>query len=380
MEHALYAFSGDPITYGHIDIIERAAKIANRLTVGIGANPDKKYLFSLDERTGMARQAVAHLPNVEVTPFDGLLVDYACEHSIPVIIRGLRNGEDLNYELLLHQGGQTQRLGIETVFLPPDQAKVHISSSMAKAIQKEQGLVHELVPMPVKQALEARLSGQYILGVTGTIAAGKSYACERLLEFGARRGTAVHNIDLDKIGHDILSARTEPLYDETRKRIISRFGDGICKDDGMIDRKRLGEIVFSDNSLLRELNEMMRTPLLLRLRKEMYGKKGVLLFNAALIAEADMLFLCNNNALVITVNAETQERRLRERGLDDKQIARRLASQYNEQQKISVIRNAIDRDRHGDVWLHDTSGAEHRVADDHLAETFDQILARMGCK
>lgn len=380
MDHALYAFSGDPITYGHIDIIERAARITRHLTVGIGANPDKKYLFSLDERTSMARHAVAHIPNVDVTPFTGLLVDYACEHNIPVIIRGLRNGEDLNYELLLHQGGQTQRLGIETVFLPPDQAKAHISSSMAKALQKEQGLVHELVPIAVKQALEARLSGQYILGVTGTIAAGKSYACERMIELGTRRGIPVHNIDLDKIGHDILSARTEPLYHETRKRIIARFGNGIEKPDGMIDRKRLGEIVFNDNAFLRELNEMMRMPLAMRLRKEMYGKKGLLLFNAALIAEADMLFLCNNNALVVTVNEVTQERRLRERGLNDEQIARRLASQYNESQKLAVIRAAIERDRHGEVWMHDTSGAEHRPADNHLAETFNDIIQHMGCR
>src|SRR6478735_5475633 len=99
MNRAIYAFSGDPITFGHLDIIERAAKIFDELIVAIGVNPSKKYLFTLEERAQMAKAATAHIPNSKVIYFYGLLVDYAYENNISTIIRGLRNSEDFNFEI-----------------------------------------------------------------------------------------------------------------------------------------------------------------------------------------------------------------------------------------------------------------------------------------
>jgi pantetheine-phosphate adenylyltransferase len=88
MKRAIYAFSGDPITFGHIDIVERAASVFDEVVVGIGVNPEKEYTFDLEERTEMARRSLSHLSNVKVVSFKGLLVDYAYENDIHVIIKG----------------------------------------------------------------------------------------------------------------------------------------------------------------------------------------------------------------------------------------------------------------------------------------------------
>ena len=138
MNKAIYGFSGDPITFGHIDIIKRAVSIFGELIVGIGVNPTKKYFFTLEERKQIAEESLRFLPNVKVIAFKGLLVDYAYENNIKTVIRGIRNSEDLNYELMLHQVGESQRQNIDTIYFPAKQEMMHISSGAVKALQLEQ--------------------------------------------------------------------------------------------------------------------------------------------------------------------------------------------------------------------------------------------------
>lgn len=125
MKRAIYAFSGDPITYGHINIIKRAANFFDEVVAGIGVNPSKSYMFTLEERTEMAQNALEGLRNVKVTSFEGLLVDYAYEQAIPVIIKGVRNAADFDYERALKEIGDSQRAGIEThiLFAKPELAQ-----------------------------------------------------------------------------------------------------------------------------------------------------------------------------------------------------------------------------------------------------------------
>ena len=117
MKSAIYAFSGDPITFGHIDIIKRAATVFDRVVVAIGCNPAKKYLFSQEERTEMARRSLLNLKNVEVKTFQGMLVDFAYENNIDVIVKGIRSTTDFEYEMSLHNLGESQKLGIDTFIL-----------------------------------------------------------------------------------------------------------------------------------------------------------------------------------------------------------------------------------------------------------------------
>ncbi len=376
MTKAMYAFSGDPITYGHIDIIKRAAAIFDEIIVGIGTNPDKKYLFSLEERTEMAQRSLCSFQNVEVISFEGLLVDYAYEHNIPVIIKGVRDEKDLAYEEVLHYAGQSQKLGIETFLLPTMPKKVHISSSMAKAMQKEHGEIHQYVTFSVKQCLEEKISHQYIVGVTGETGVGKSTLCTFWEEHGKNKGISVHHIELDQIGHDILSKLQEPVYQKIRKKIVRAFG-AVQQQDGTIDRKALGDIVFQDSAKIKKLNEIMHKPIRVRLRHELRGKNGIILLNAALLAETETTYLCNNNVILITADKQSQERRLQERNLDMEQITRRLASQYTAEQKKCMVEKEMAKQHHGKVWVIDNSDGCNEKEREHV---FDEVIKELKVK
>ncbi len=371
----MYAFSGDPITYGHIDIIARAAKSFDKVVIGIGVNPKKKYVFSLEERTEMAQRSLSGFPNVEVVSFRGLLVDYAYENGIGVIVKGVRNSSDFDYESVLHQVGESQKLGIDTHILFARPELAHISSSAVKAIQKEQGLIHEYVPLYVKQCLEARMSGQYIIGLTGEIGAGKSYVSQRFAQIGRSKGIQVHNIELDHIGHQILGELKQEVYDKVRSQIADTLGKHIRREDGTIDRKLLGEIVFGDSGALKKLNEIMATPLLVRIRRELYGKKGLILFNAALIAESDMAYLCNNNIVLVYTDRKTKEFRLASRGLSREQIKTRLESQFDFEGKKDKLQQAIDRDCQGKIWVVDNSEGKNEIE-----KAFDDVVSELKAK
>lgn len=355
MSKAIYAFSGDPITYGHIDIVERAAKVFSEVMVAIGIAPEKTYTFSLVEREKMAKISLAHLKNVKVTSFEGLLVDFAYEQNVPVVVRGVRNAADFNYEEMLHQVGKTQKLGIDTHILFADPNLSYISSSAVKAIYKNNyGDIHEMVPLSVKQRIEKKLSNQFFIGVTGEIASGKSTFCDML----TKEYNNFHNIDLDIIAHDILSDRPEPAYVMVRGRIRDVFGIGVVNDDLTINRKTLGDIVFRDKSRLTILNEMLQTPILLRYRREIAGKTGIILVNGALLTEANLLYLCNNNVVLTEVDPPEQHKRLMARGLSDKQADVRLGCQYDATGKAKAIEKAIESYSHGHLLRFDTTNRE----------------------
>jgi pantetheine-phosphate adenylyltransferase/dephospho-CoA kinase len=352
---AIYAFSGDPITYGHIDIIERAAKVFDHVTVGIGVNPRKQYTFNLEERTDMAKESLKRIDNVDVSSFSGLLVDYAYENNIPVVIRGVRNQQDYEAERELHQNGVSQRLGIETFIILAKPELAHVSSSAVKSIQIEQGNVLDYVPLYVKQRLEERISGQYIIGLTGAIGTGKSYVGRELEELAKGCGIPVHNIELDDISHQIQGELQHPRYQEVRKAIATTFGD-VLAPGGSVDRKALGNLVFGDSQKLQKLSDIMRLPINMRMRREIYGKKGIILLNAALLAEADSTYQCNNNVILVKSDEVTQTYRLRKRDLlIAEQIERRIKSQYNTDEKREKLASIIRRDGQGRIWEIDNS-------------------------
>ncbi len=377
MKKAIYAFSADPITDGHINIIERAAKIFDVVYAAIGINQEKEYTFSLNERIAMAKNSLKSMNNVKVVSFKGLLVDYAYEHNIPIIIKGIRNIDDFNYEKNLHITGKSQKLGVDTFILFSKPELSHVSSKVMKLVQKEHGLIHEYVPLHSKQALEEEISGQYILGITGEMGSGKTHVCEMMIDIAKKHGIDTHHIDLDSIGHQILEDLKEPQYKQIRKIVAETFGNNVKDNNGMINRKKLGDIVFKDDKQLKKLNEIMKTPLIVRLRRELYGKEGLILFDVALVAESDMTPLCNNNILLITSDDKTQEKRMRERGLNKEQIKRRLESQYSSKEKKRRIENKIKEYNHGRLWIMDSS---NDIEEKKLEKIFNEIIKELKIK
>lgn len=371
MRRAIYAFSGDPIHKGHIDIVRRATQVFDEVVVGIGDNPDKDCLFSLEERMEMARRSLSKIPQARVVAFEGLLVDYAYEQGIHVIVKGVRNTNDFDYENILHLVGESQELGVDTYVLFARPELMHVSSSVIKALQKEEGFIHQYVPLYVKQCLEARLSGQYILGVTGEIGSGKSRVSGRFVEQGKDREISVHTIELDDLGNQILEERQEPSYRQVRERVVEEFGQAVRNPDGTINRKNLGEIVYQGVERLRKLNQIMERAVMVRIRRELRGKRGLVLLNGSLMAESNLTHLCNNNIVLVACDKGSQERRLRERGFNKRQIARRLASQFSQKEKENTIRCRIDAEDHGRLWILDNSDMG---ADKRLEEAFDEIV------
>jgi len=371
MRKAIYALSGDPIHKGHVDIVRRVTQVFDEVVVGIGVNPEKSCLFSLEERVEMARRSLSQIPQAVVIAFEGLLVDYAYEQGIHVIVKGVRNANDFDYENILHVVGESQELGVDTYVLFARPELMHVSSSVIKALQKEEGFIHQYVPLYVKQCLEARVSGQYILGVTGETGSGKSRVSEGFMKQAEARNIPVHTIELDDLGNQILEERQEPSYLQVRERVAEEFGEAVRNPDGTINRKNLGEIVYQGVERLSKLNQIMERAVMVRLRRELRRKRGLVLLNGALIAESNLTHLCNNNIVLVTCDKGSQERRLRERGFNKRQIGRRLASQYSEKEKKNKIQSGIEAENHGRLWILDNSntGSEKRVGD-----AFEEII------
>jgi pantetheine-phosphate adenylyltransferase len=153
---AVYAGTFDPITYGHIDLVERASRIFSEVIVGIAASPHKKPLFTLDERVAMTKQVLSQFSNVKVYGFQSLLLDFAREHDANVILRGLRAVADFDYEFQLASMNRNLNPKIESMFLMPGEKYMYVSSSIVKEIAVLGGDINGFVPEIVAVALKEK--------------------------------------------------------------------------------------------------------------------------------------------------------------------------------------------------------------------------------
>lgn len=153
---AIYPGSFDPLTNGHVDIIERGARLFDRIIVAILMNIEKAPLFTVSERIEICREAFRHHPNVEVDTFDGLLVDYVRRKRATVIVRGLRAISDFEYELQMALMNRRLNDQVETVFMMPAEAYTYVSSRLVKEVVALGGSVEGLVPPGVESRLRAK--------------------------------------------------------------------------------------------------------------------------------------------------------------------------------------------------------------------------------
>lgn len=149
----IYAGTFDPITNGHLDSIQRAAALFDKLIVAVAKNPSKQPLFSLEQRVELVKKSCQHLENIEVIGFSGLLVDFAQQHNAVALVRGVRGANDLEYEISLAQLNNQLAGQLETIFLPPAIEWRHLSSTMVREIYRHHGDVEQFVPAVVYQTL-----------------------------------------------------------------------------------------------------------------------------------------------------------------------------------------------------------------------------------
>jgi pantetheine-phosphate adenylyltransferase len=156
LKRALYPGTFDPITNGHLDIIKRAGKLFDNLTVAVAEGQHKDALFALKDRKRLIEESVAKLENVHVVTFSGLLVDEVKKFEVDVVIRGLRAVSDFEYELMLALMNRKLNPNFETVFLMPSEQYIYLHSSIVRELAELGGDVSEMVPKPVLDAFKKR--------------------------------------------------------------------------------------------------------------------------------------------------------------------------------------------------------------------------------
>jgi len=158
-DSVIYPGTFDPITNGHVDLVERAARLFDRVVVAIAHSEKKTPLFTLDQRVALCKQALAHLDNVEVVGFSNLLTDFARSQNARCVLRGLRAVADFEYEFQLANMNRAIYPEFESIFLTPSEHLSYISSSLVKEIAALNGEIRPFVPSHVAEALKQRFAG-----------------------------------------------------------------------------------------------------------------------------------------------------------------------------------------------------------------------------
>ena len=157
MSRVIYPGTFDPITNGHLDLVERASRMFDEVIVAVAAGHHKKPLFTLEERISLVQQSASHLPNVSAIGFDGLLVELFSEQQATAVLRGLRAMSDFEYEFQLANMNRQLNPEFEAVFLTPSQDYSFISSTLIREIAKLRGDVSQFVPPPVQAAFNTKI-------------------------------------------------------------------------------------------------------------------------------------------------------------------------------------------------------------------------------
>ena len=348
----MYPGSFDPITYWHLDIIKRSKQSFWNLIVWIWEDSTKTYMFTFPERVAMVNWAVKSwvdesLETVNVIPFSWLLVNFCKREWVTNVVRWIRDSTDFAYEQRLQTVWNTQWENIETNLFIAWTENNHVSSSMAKGLLKEQWDIQDFVTLNVKDALESRLLGQHIVWLTWTIWAWKSYIADKFVALWEEHWIETHNIDLDKIWHYILCESNMQWHINLRKQLQKEFWESILDEKWFVDRKVLWPIVFSNKTKREKLDSLIKDLLMVEVSENMKWKKWILLVNGALIAEAWISWISNNNIVLVWVSKEVQRDRLwNSRNHNEEELERRINSQFSTEKKSEIINSQINEKKY----------------------------------
>ncbi len=352
----LVALSADPITFGHLDLIRQAKERCDSIVVLVANNDLKagQYLFSLDERTTITTEAIRQsgIGGTRVIGSSGLLVDVYLREGCDALFRGIRNVKDAEYEeeqMELHTYILPELRG-HIVYLESREEYRIISSSLVKAFVRSHVDVSRFVPIFVKQLLEERMNGQYLVAVTGCQAVGKSYVSEALANEIRSRGQSAVVISVD--------ALVRELYDEEsdgaqliRDAIATTFGKEILSEDRKhVDRRAFKQKLFHPETKKedRENLHQMVEPHIARLyRDALRGKRGLVIVEWAQLAEMNLSYWTNYHSIVVT--SDDGHVFAQARSIEGEEADRIALFQWSSDEKVEALYRIASGARHGVV-------------------------------
>lgn len=309
----VFAFSGDPITHGHVQLIQRAAQLFTELHVVVLDNSSKQALFGLEHRLSMVKSVLANwnIPNLVITQWDRLLYAYTQLQGITHIVRGIREGDDCSWEFLLEDTYKSHQVQLDFVYMRAESKYRHIRSSWVKSMVQERASVHTMVPWCVKKSLERKILSQVKIGVTGSTGAGKTTIIQKLMEKISIPGVQTYHIDFDSLVHNIYDSGVTGSYQSYLKRVHKLLPD-FCFDPEtlVIHRVELRTFLYRiglsrAKKCLDQILNILRIPLENELQIQCYDKKGILFLESAILLEHGLSYLCNGDVLLVEADKET---------------------------------------------------------------------------
>ncbi len=359
IDKAVFPLSADPITKGHLDLIKRSLKITQNLYVLILNNLTKSSTFSLEERKALTDASLSHMRNknnLHLFTSENTLTDFCNKKKIFYIIRGIRTPLDVQNEREINNIYLKENPKLEFIYLLAKPEFREVSSSLAKALFERDLDTKHYFPLPAKQALEIKKKEQYKLIVTGVIASGKNFVCEKLTHYFKSQGVSSYEIDFDKIVNEIYENINLKKLSPVKKKLCEYFDidKKLILTKEMIIQKVFLKIT-KENLIFENLVFLqdVLSPVISNIyKKKIRNKKGIILLNAPLAAEYKMLGEANNNLLYIKVSLENQKKYLYERDKLPKEILdKKILAAKPSQEKLKLIKNQIKKDGYGKIFF-----------------------------
>ncbi len=309
IRRALFPLSADPITFGHLDLIERSAATCGELLIAVMDNDLKAgtYLFSIEERAAMTERAVRErgVTNARVIASRGLLTDIYLTEACDAVVRGIRDDADRAYEerqMRIH-ASILPTIAEHIVYLPANSKLSMVASSLVKGLVARGLDVSAYVPAFVRQRLEEKMLRQRKIAVTGGIAVGKSGVATALAErWKQRTGLDAWHVNIDQLLRD-LYAEDSPGAQALRDKLAERFGSDVLVDGGRdVNRTILSAKLFDRGCpryLREEIHALTAPHIERKYREALAGKEGLIILEWAQLAEMTMAHWTNHNAIVV---------------------------------------------------------------------------------
>jgi pantetheine-phosphate adenylyltransferase len=349
----MVALSGDPVTFGHLDIIRQAKALCREVVVLVADNPEKTRTFSSKERAVMVERAIreAGIGGVRTVGWPGLLVDAWMREDCDALFRGVRNGGDRAYEQVQAYWNAFIHPAIKerVVMLDASPGLEQVSSSMVKFLVSKGIEVDKFVPMFVKRRLEEKLLRHYKIGVTGDIAVGKSAVAKEIVRRCEALDIPAAHINIDELLR-VLYEEDTPGAQAVRDELGNLFGPGVLSGDRQrVERKTLAGKLFSEDCSHETRAQViaLTMPHVHRLYRDrlLNIPKGLIVVEWAQMAEMDMSGWVNHNTIV--VDSADRLRFAEKRGISPKRLGEFMKYQWSADEKWRVLMERVTRDHHG---------------------------------